>query len=290
VPAHFSGICGLKPTPGRVSTVGHQPACLGPFSLTGVVGPMARRVGDLRLLLHAIETRDLTPAAFSSPARRDLPAPAERRVAMFEDDGERPVTAETRRAVQMAASALEAAGYVVERRRPAVLERAGALWDVFFCDAGRMALHEAMGGAEDGLPILAAHLARNPDLAPISAQEFVEAWIARDLACAELAADMDRWPLLLCPVAAVPAFGHGERSWTIDGREVGYIEAMRYTQWFNILGNPAAVVPVTRSAEGLPIGVQVVGRPFEERFVLDAAEAIEQRCGGYEPPPAFAGA
>ena len=83
----------------------------------------------------------------------------------------------------------------------------------------------------------------------------------------------------------VVPFSHGERLWTIDGTNVGYLDAMSYTQWFNVLGNPAAVVPVGRSPEGLPIGVQVVGRPFEEELVLAVAAAIERGCGGYTPPP-----
>ena len=60
---------------------------------------------------------------------------------------------------------------------------------------------------------------------------------------------------------------------------------MSYTQWFNILGNPAAVVPVGRSPDGLPIGVQVIGRPYEEEVVLAVAAAIERGCGGFTAPP-----
>ena len=63
--------------------------------------------------------------------------------------------------------------------------------------------------------------------------------------------------MLLCPVASVPAWKHGERAWIVDGENVEYLDAVRYTQWFNVLGAPAAVVPVGRSAEGLPIGVQI---------------------------------
>ena len=102
---------------------------------------------------------------------------------------------------------------------------------------------------------------------------------------AELLSQMATHRVLVCPVAAVPAFRHGERAWTIDGREVRYLDAMVYTQWFNVLGNPAVVVPVGRSPEGLPIGVQVVGRPFEEELVLEVAAAIERECGGYVAPP-----
>ena len=63
-------------------------------------------------------------------------------------------------------------------------------------------------------------------------------------------AQMRKYPILLCPAAAIPAFRHGERSWTIDGKTVNYLDAWSYTEWFNLLGNPAAVVPVSHSAEG----------------------------------------
>ena len=95
---------------------------------------------------------------------------------------------------------------------------------------------------------------------------------------------MEKFPILLCPVCAIPAFRFGERSWVVDGRPIEYLDAMRYTQWFNLLGAPAAVVPVGRSAEGLPIGVQIAGRPFEDERVLGIAAAIEASFG-YQPPP-----
>jgi Asp-tRNA(Asn)/Glu-tRNA(Gln) amidotransferase A subunit family amidase len=94
---------------------------------------------------------------------------------------------------------------------------------------------------------------------------------------------MHEVPILLTPACAVPAFRHGEREWTIDGETVHYLDAMRYTQWFNVLASPAAVVPVGKSAEGLPIGVQVAGRPFEDESVLAVAAAIEREFG-YQPP------
>ena len=60
---------------------------------------------------------------------------------------------------------------------------------------------------------------------------------------------------------------------------------MAYSQWFNLLGNPGAVVPVGKSPEGLPIGVQIVGRPWEEEAVLAIAAKIEQATGGFRRPP-----
>lgn len=276
VPAHFTGICGLKPTPGRIPSTGHQPPCLGPFSLIGVVGPMARTVGDLQAFDLAIAGGDNhDPMATPHPDAAGVFAIKGLRAAFFEDDGVCPVTPETRAAVRAAAAAASRAGLIVEEYRPPVLARAGVLWDVFFAEVGRLVLSGIMHGAEAELPILKAHADRNEGAPPLSAQALTDAWILRDVARAELQDEMTERPILICPVAAVPAFRHGERSWEIDGRRVGYLDAMRYTHWFNILGNPAVVIPVGRSAEGLPIGVQIVGRPFDDRRVMAVAAAIE---------------
>jgi Asp-tRNA(Asn)/Glu-tRNA(Gln) amidotransferase A subunit family amidase len=77
-------------------------------------------------------------------------------------------------------------------------------------------------------------------------------------------------------VASIPAFRHGERSWQIEGKQVDYLDAWSYCEWFNLLGMPGAVVPVTQTAEGLPMGVQIVGRPWEEELVLTIARAVEE--------------
>ncbi len=95
---------------------------------------------------------------------------------------------------------------------------------------------------------------------------------------------MEGCPLLLLPVAAMPAFRHGEREWTIDGQRVRYLDAMRYTQWFNLLGAPSAVVPVGSSDDGLPIGVQIAGRPFDDETVLAVASVLDAEFG-YRTPP-----
>jgi Asp-tRNA(Asn)/Glu-tRNA(Gln) amidotransferase A subunit family amidase len=69
----------------------------------------------------------------------------------------------------------------------------------------------------------------------------------------------------------------------IDGRRAEYFDVMRFTQWFNLLGAPAAVVPVSRSSEGLPIGVQIAGRPYQDEAVLRIAEMLDYDFG-YKPP------
>ena len=78
---------------------------------------------------------------------------------------------------------------------------------------------------------------------------------------------------------AVTAFRHGEREWSVSGKQVSYMDAMSYTQWFNLLGNPGVVVPVGTSPEGLPLGVQIVGQQNAEELVLKVARVLEQALG-----------
>jgi Asp-tRNA(Asn)/Glu-tRNA(Gln) amidotransferase A subunit family amidase len=108
----------------------------------------------------------------------------------------------------------------------------------------------------------------------------------RDIVRARFLDQMERYPIVVCPVSAIPAFRHGERSWTVGNTTIGYPDAFSYSQYFNLLGNPAAVVPMGRSAEGLPIGVQIVGRPWEEERVLAISGCVE-RAGGWKEPPAL---
>jgi amidase len=119
---------------------------------------------------------------------------------------------------------------------------------------------------------------------PLTGTELLHAWAESDLLRAKTLEEMSDYPVLLCPVASIPAFRPGERAWTIDGQTVDYLDAVRHTQWFNMLAAPAAVVPVGRSPEGLPIGVQVVARPFEDEVALGVA-AIVDAAFGYRPPP-----
>jgi amidase len=285
VPAHFSGICALKPTPGRIPSTGHRPACLGPFALIGVLGPMARTVADLDALFRVVAGDDgADPAGSPVPlvpsGRQEVEA---LRVGYFEWDGRVPVTAETRHAVRAAASAAADAGCEVEPVSIEGLHRAREIWGVFFAEIGRLLLSEILHGAEAELPILKAYAEQETPRA-LTTADFVRAWLERDAIRAEVLRQMATHRVLICPVAAIPAFRHEEQSWHVEGRSISYLDAMSYTQWFNILGNPAVVVPVGHSPDGLPIGVQVVGRPYEEEVVLAVAAAIESRCGGYTPP------
>jgi Asp-tRNA(Asn)/Glu-tRNA(Gln) amidotransferase A subunit family amidase len=288
VPAHFSGICGLKPTPGRIPATGHFPASSGPFALIGVVGPMARTVADVKALFGVMQGPDDGDTC-AAPVPLRWPSDAEvrnLRVGYFEDDGRTPVTPETRAAVRSAAEALRGTGFQVEPFRPEGLEEARVLWKKFFVTAGGMLIRPMFHGREKDLsPVLRHFLEWSAAEPPLTAATLLDAWIGRDILRASFLAQMREYPILLSPAAAIPAFRHGERSWKIEGKTVEYLDAWSYTEWFNLLGNPAAVVPVSHSAEGLPIGVQIVGRPWEEEQVLAVAVALEKECNAWRIPP-----
>lgn len=288
VPAHFSGICGLKPTPGRIPATGHFPVSVGPFALLGVVGPMARTVADLKVLFAVMQGPDdgdpsFAPVPLRWPAKDEL---KKIRIGYFEDDGRTPVTPETRTAVRTAAESLKRAGFDVRPFRPEGLELARQLWWKFFGVAGGMLLGPMMKGHEDELsPTLKQFSSWVARESPHTADTLLDTWIQRDVVRMQVFEQMREYPVLLCPVAAIPAFRHGERSWTVEGKTVNYLDAWSYCEWFNLLGMPGAVVPVGQSPEGLPIGVQIVAKPWEEELTLAIAEVIERECGGWRTPP-----
>jgi Asp-tRNA(Asn)/Glu-tRNA(Gln) amidotransferase A subunit family amidase len=287
VPAHFTGICSLKPTPGRFPGIGHLPPCVGPFSVLGAIGPMARTIDDVALFFRTLGGQDpedpvSPPVPSRSPSPQDLRSNT---IGFFEDDGLVPVTPETRAAVNAAAQALREAGFRVEPFQPRTLEQLRKLWHTFFVQCGAMFYAPAIQGKRQHLsPIFTEFLAIAESLPPLTATDLLNAWAELDLLRAKTLEELRDYPVLLCPVVSIPAFRHGERAWTIDGRVVEYLDAVRHTQWFNTLAAPAAVIPVGRSPEGLPIGVQIAARPFEDETALGVA-AVVDHAFGYRPPP-----
>jgi Asp-tRNA(Asn)/Glu-tRNA(Gln) amidotransferase A subunit family amidase len=288
IPAHFTGICGLKPTPGRIPSTGQFPPSGGPFAQLGVVGPMARTVSDVARLFEVMAGPDpADPASVPVPLRRWSEDEIRKlRVAYFEDDGVTPVTPETAAAVRVAADALRQQGFQVEAWRPENLERVWQLWWNLFGRGIQMAMAPTLNCREAELsPLFREFRGWVAAEKLLSATDLLDTLLMRDaLRCAFLL-KMENFPILLCPACAIPAFHHGERDWTVGGRRVEYLKAMSYSQWFNLLGTPAAVVPVGKSPEGLPIGAQIVGRPWEDEAVLAVATKIEEACGGFRPPP-----
>ncbi|UWZ83785.1 amidase [Occallatibacter riparius] len=289
VPAHFTGICSLKPTPGRVPGRGHLPPCVGPFAILGAIGPMARTIEDVSLIFRTLAGQDADDPVSPPQVLRThtIDELRSHKIGFFEDDGLAPVTAETRAAVQSAALALREAGFNVEPFRPRTLEQLRKLWWTFFVQCGAMFYEPAIRGRREQLsPIFREFLGFAEDAGPLSVADLLNAWAELDVLRAKTLEEMREYPVLLCPAASVPAFKHGERAWMVDGQRVEYLDAWRYTQWFNALAAPAAIMPVGKSAEALPIGVQIAARPFEDEVALGVAAVVDAAFGYCAPPTA----
>jgi Asp-tRNA(Asn)/Glu-tRNA(Gln) amidotransferase A subunit family amidase len=292
-PAHFCGICGLKPTPGRIPSTGHYPKAGGPFALIGVVGPMARTIEDLRTLFEAMSGWDDGDPCAAPVEVREIDETVVRAVniGFFEDDGCTPVTEETREAVRHAALILMTCGFHVDAFRPEGLEEARQLWWEFFGTAGGMILgpmirEATLRGPESELSPILREFQGWTNAAPAhTGESLLAAWLGRDAVREKILLQMRKCPVLICPTAAIPAFRHGEREWQVEGKTVKYLDAWSYCEWFNLLGFPAAVVPMGYSEQGLPIGVQIVGRPWEEEVVLAVAAKLEKERGPWQAPP-----
>ena len=267
IPAHFCGVCGLKPTTGRVPGEGQFPPSSGPYSLGAVVGPMARRVADLRLLFEVLSNEP--------QMNTDLHGS---RFAWYSDDGIVPVTDETAQAVKSAAVALTDAGLIGEERRPPHVERGNELWLKLFSRASVVQLRQAYAGREtEGGSFVNWRLRTADDTPPPSLDEYIANWMERDRLREELLRWMETTPIIIAPVGATPAYEHDTLKVTVQGSTMGTFRAFSYSQAFNVFDLPVVTLPVGRSKDGLPIGVQIIGRPFREETVLAVAQAVEER-------------
>ena len=284
VPAHFCGICGLKPTPGRIPSTGHFPPGAGAFSWIGVVGPMARTIADVRSLFEVMAGPDAGDALSAPVPMRTYRESDLRgmRVGILESDALGVATAETRAAVERAAKSLSERGFTAEPFPLKGLDRALELWWFFFGPViGNLIRHSVAGHEDQISPMLREYLSCTTSGNSITLDQFTKACAERDLLRAKFLRQMQDTPVLLSPVSTSPAFRHGQGNY-LPG--TGYRDTMRFSQWLNLTGFPGASVPVALSSEGLPIGVQVIGRPFEDELVLAVAEVIEAACSPFQLP------
>jgi Asp-tRNA(Asn)/Glu-tRNA(Gln) amidotransferase A subunit family amidase len=284
IPAHSCGISGLKPTPGRIPGTGHFPRGAGGFAWLGVVGPMARTVADVRTLFDVMKGPDADDALSSAIEARSFRERELRgmRVGILESDALGNVTTETTEAVKRAAMLLSKT-FTVELFQLKGLEQAIELWWFFF---GPMIAHLFQPMVEGREAELSSMFREYLSVARLKTEptvdEFMGACVRRDILRAKIIKQMRDVPILLSPVCAAPAFRHGEGNWQPG---CGYRDTMRHAQWLNLTGFPGVSVPMGFSAEGLPIGVQVIGRPNEDELVLAVAEILETARGRWKAPP-----
>jgi Asp-tRNA(Asn)/Glu-tRNA(Gln) amidotransferase A subunit family amidase len=286
VPAHFCGICGLKPTPGRIPVTGHYPEGGGAFGWIGVVGPMARTVADVRALFEVMAGPDAGDSLSAPVPVRPVTEKEVRglRVGILESEALGTVTSETAAAVERAAKILSDRGFVVEKKRLSGLERAIEVWWYFFGPVIADLIRKGAAGQEAMMsPMLREYVELATAETTLTYDGFLNACGERDRLRWDIVRQMEDVTILLSPVSAGPAFRHGEGNWR-NGEKENYRKTMRYSQWLNLAGLPGVAVPVGKSSEGLPIGVQVIGRPYEEELILAVAEAIERGRGAWEAP------
>jgi amidase len=279
LPAHFCGIAGIRPTSGRVPRTGHIISYVaGPIDSMTQVGPMARFVEDLGLILPIIAGPDwrdpaIVPMPLGKPEDVDLKT---LRIAFHTDNGILTPTPEIMDTVRNAAKACSNAGCTVEEKRPAPLPRVSDLLRNSWV---------ATDGIVDRILKAAGTTERGPFLQPppkppkpMSLVEYTGVLEEIDRFRSEMLTFMKDYDVILCPVNAHVALPPGAAE---KENERG---AFTYTQAYNVTGWGGAVVRAGTSPEGLPIGVEIVPRPWREDAALAVAAVIEAKLGGWKPP------
>ena len=276
-PAHVCGVAGLKPTSGRVPRTGHAIDFTGYIQSFTTLGPIARFVDDLALVLRIIAGPDgrdphVVPVPVSDPTQVRLTG---LKVVYYVDNGVVPATTETQAAVRNAAQAIAKHGAKVDERRPPdLMEAADLIEKLFLADGGEWIRRLLRSAGTEGGGSLAGLFGEK-----IATEELTRLLEELDRIRSRLLAFMDSTDVILCPVQPTPAVKHGET----DTPE--FFRGDSYSNVFNLTGWPGASVPVGKSPEGLPIGVQVVAGPWREDRVLRVAKQIEADLGGYRRPP-----
>ena len=280
-PAHLCGVAGIKPTSGRVPRTRHWPGYEGLFESFTQLGPIARRVEDLELVLPIIAGPDgedphVVPAPLGDAGAVDVGG---LRVAWFGDNDIRTPTPETIAAVRLAVGAIAATGATVEEQVPPDIADARPAWEAVVRADGFAWLWRLIAAA--GTPGHGSYdtfgwvVAREGEPIPGDA---VSAAVERaDTVRSALLRWMRPFDLVVSPVLPSPAVHHGE------SRTAAYGDT--YSEVHNLTGWPAATVRAGTSPEALPIGVQLVAKPWREDVALAAARIVEAATGGWQPPP-----
>jgi Asp-tRNA(Asn)/Glu-tRNA(Gln) amidotransferase A subunit family amidase len=284
-PAHFCGICGLKPTPGRVPAAGHWPVIGHPAGFMGVAGPMARTAADTRLLFEVLAGYDERDP-FSVPHLM-WPSRSEGvRVAVMAQYGGVPVQPVMREAVARAAALLAGMGHEVAEFDFDLIRGAHELWWYLFAEAPAPALRAMFAGREAETHWTGTELiGPSQDRPEATAGELYRALARRDALRARLLAAMDDAPVILAPAFGVQAFPLRQRRFSTPQGEIELLDAARTGTFANLFGLPSVTVPVMVSGNGLPAGVQFAAAPYGDELVLDLAVRFEQARGEFDAPP-----
>jgi len=281
IPAHFCGIAGIKPTSGRLPKTGVSFGHGGAFENMWQHGPLARSVEDLYLILSIVTGPDgrdpsVAPAPLGDPRTIEI---KKLRVAFHTDNGIYAPTVETAATVKASAKILSDAGMAVEETRPKEIEQGYEIFIGLLGADGGVGLQRFLQliGSTELSPFLQQYL-RLIRLQSLSMTDFLGLMVQWDLWRSVMLTFMDQYDVILCPASAYPAPPHGVAT------RIGSFPAFSYTSTYNLAGWPGAVVRGGTSPEGLPIGVQVVARPWREEEALAVAQHLEAALGGWQRP------
>ncbi len=310
-PAHFCGIYGLKPTDRRISTAGAIPEVPGmPHCLRQMmtVGCFARSLEDIRLCFSLIAGADLRrpdvpPISLDTPSDKSL---QNLKIAWTDEWTEVPVASEVRAAMGAITQKLSQAGTHIERWLPKDFDLS-TVWNLY----GRMAayinnyaqpkdrynvrrsltlLFRTATQGDKKLRELGNFSRFFPELLNPSLRGYFETLTERDFFTAQIDAALEPWDVWLTPVAATPAFTH-RPAWSaidIEGKSYPHVVANgAYTMPFNLSGHPAVVIPIRQTQDGLPIGMQIVGKRWKEMELLAIAQKLDQAIGAFRHPSGY---
>lgn len=293
-PANFCGVLSLKPTWGTLSDRGHVPPLPGEYAPVdlGVMGPMARNAGDLRLLWNLLRGSAGAP-------QKDI---AGLRIAVWDEEPGYPLAREVRAHVRKAAQALVHHGAAVDERRlplggeelmvtyaELLLPIFAAMFPPSVYDSFMAAREADLRAMAEGADTYSAAAYRVRSTA--SYRDFVRATVRRqamkDRMAEFFASGIDA---ILCPISPLPAFPHSQdlppiaRTLDVDGGKVPYMTMLNWIALATALHLPAMAVPAGQTSRGLPVGVQLVGAWHQEDRLFDLAHVLEQELGGFSAP------
>ena len=310
-PAHFCGVFALKPTDRRLPTTGHIPEVPGmPRCIRQLmtVGSFARSIEDLRLcLLLTVGADSRQPDTPPVPLDTPLSKPLQNlRIAWMDGWDKIPVASEIKEAIRAVVSKLTQVGAYVEHLTPPQLDLQEAfrvcnqLTALNFIysqptdfDTAKKTIPVMFREATEGEKVL-RHLSNLsqflPSLLNPTLKGYFKILTQRDFLISQMDEALQPWDVWLCPVAMTAAFTHRPKGAAIEieGRKVPYFLAnAAYTMLFNLTGHPVVVIPIGQTENGLPIGMQIVGKRWKEMELLTIAQEINQVAGNFRHPPGY---
>jgi amidase len=304
-PAHYCGVWGHKPTWGVLPMQGHQvpgPECIDRLDIA-VVGPMARSARDLQVSMDILATplqsfgsHGWQPAAW----RDDGATPRRMRVAVLRDDACAEVDATVQRAITDLVQFLRDAGVQVDEEARPVQSREAYETYIWLLRSATGAMLD-----DDGY----AQALKSAQAAPPGAQDYGSwfwrastlnhrDWVQHDQVRQKLRHQwesfFERFDLLICPVATTPAFPHNQKGWRwermldVNGKPQPSTDQLFWAGYPGVVGLPATAVPLDSTAQGLPVGAQIVGPAFADPKCLRFARWLEEEYRAFVAPPGYA--